>query len=53
MFRAYTVAPIMATGLAVAACGTDHAPTAPEMGSARSFRTESTHSSDRTDLWIG
>ena len=40
MFRMYTVATIMAAGLAVAACGTDHAPTAPETGSAPSFRTE-------------
>jgi hypothetical protein len=30
----------MAASLAVAACGTDHAPTAPETGSAPSFRTE-------------
>ena len=30
MFRACTVAAIMAAGLAVAACSTDHAPTAPE-----------------------
>lgn len=29
MFRACTVATIMAAGLAVAACGTDQAPTAP------------------------
>jgi hypothetical protein len=40
MFRASTVATIMAAGLAVAACSTDHAPTAPETGSAPSFRTE-------------
>ena len=40
MFRACTVAAIMAAGLAVAACSTDHAPTAPETGSAPSFRTE-------------
>ena len=38
MFRAFTVAIIMAAGLAVAACGTDHAPT--ETGWAPSFRTE-------------
>ena len=40
MFRACTVATIMAAGLAVAACSTDQAPTAPETGSAPSFRTE-------------
>jgi len=40
MFRACTVATIMAAGLAVAACSTDHAPTAPETGSVPSFRTE-------------
>ena len=37
MFRACTLAAIMAAGLAVAACITDHAPTAPETGSAPSF----------------
>jgi hypothetical protein len=40
MFRACAVATIITAGLAVAACGTDHAPTAPETGSAPSFRTE-------------
>jgi hypothetical protein len=40
MFRASTVATIMATGLAVAACSTDHTPTAPDTGSVPSFRSE-------------
>jgi hypothetical protein len=40
MFRACTVATIMAAGLAVAACDTDHSPTAPETGPAPSFRTD-------------
>jgi hypothetical protein len=40
MFRACTVATIMAVGLAVAACSTDHGPTASETGSAPFFRTE-------------
>ncbi len=40
MFRTCTVAAITAAGLAVAACGTDYGPTAPETGSAPSFRSE-------------
>jgi hypothetical protein len=40
MFRACTVAAIMAAGLAVAACSTDQSPTAPDTGAAPSFRTE-------------
>ena len=49
MFRACTVATIMAAGLAVAACGTDHATTAPETAPARSFRTE--HSPPARASW--
>jgi hypothetical protein len=40
MFRARTVATILAGGLAVAACGTDSSPTAPESASTPSYRTE-------------
>ncbi|HEX3236011.1 MAG TPA: hypothetical protein VHR41_17585 [Gemmatimonadales bacterium] len=40
MFSACTVATIMTGGLAVAACGTDSVPTAPETGSSPFFRTE-------------
>jgi hypothetical protein len=40
MFRASTVATILAGGLAMAACGTDSSPAAPETGPAPSLRTE-------------
>src|SRR5262245_5529089 len=40
MFRASTLATIVACGLTAAACGTDSSPTAPESGPAPSLRTE-------------
>lgn len=40
MFRACTVASIVAGGLAIAACGSDSSPVDPESGSGPSFRTE-------------
>jgi hypothetical protein len=40
MFRAPIVVTIMAAGLALAGCGTDNQLTAPETGSAPSFRTD-------------
>lgn len=40
MFRASTMATIVACGLTAAACGTDSSPTAPESASARSLRTQ-------------
>jgi hypothetical protein len=40
MFRPSMFVTVMAAGLAIAACGTDNALTAPATGSAPSFRTE-------------
>ena len=44
MYRTRTVATIVAAGLAIAACGSDDAPTAPEPGPTPSLRTE--HNAD-------